>query len=67
MPNVASEARVAERLAAWLSQVTGRKHTVSLGGDPPDFIMEPEGWRQRIGHQRRATVDCGIETGLSSD
>ena len=22
---------------------------------------------QRIGHQRRATVDCGIETGLSSD
>jgi len=44
MPNLTSEARIAERFATWLSQVTGRQYTVSLGGDPPDFLMEPEGW-----------------------
>lgn len=44
MPNPASEKRTAERFTAWLSQTTGHKYTVTLGDDPPDFIMEPDGW-----------------------
>jgi len=65
MPNVASEARVAERFAAWLSQVTGRKHTVSPGGDPPDFIMEPEGWLEVSGiylrDEQAKFLNCAAE------
>ena len=44
MPNLASESRIAERFAAWLSHKLGRQYTVSPGGDPPDFIVQPEGW-----------------------
>ena len=44
MPNPASEKQIAERFATWLSQVTGRLHTVSPGGNPPDFVIDPEGW-----------------------
>jgi hypothetical protein len=65
MPNVASEARVAERFAAWLSQVTGRKHTVSPGGDPPDFIMELEGWLEVSGiylrDEQAKFLNCAAE------
>ena len=44
MPNLASETRIAERFATWLSQLTGRKCSVRPGDDPPDFVIEPEGW-----------------------
>src|SRR4051794_34032177 len=44
MPNLASEARIVDRFATWLSRVTGRQYTVNAAGDPPDFVMEPEGW-----------------------
>ena len=44
MPNLASEARIAERFARWLSHETGRQYRVTPGDDPPDFIMQPKGW-----------------------
>ena len=44
MPNLASEVRIAERFARWLSAETGRQYSVTPGGDPPDFVMQPEGW-----------------------
>ena len=44
MPNAASEARIDERFATWLSQITGRQYTASPGGNPPDFLLKPEGW-----------------------
>ena len=44
VPNPVSETRIAERFATWLSQTTGRQYIISPGGDPPDFIMEPNGW-----------------------
>jgi hypothetical protein len=44
MPNFSSEAQIAKRFATWLSQLTGRQYTISPGGDPPDFLMKPEGW-----------------------
>src|SRR4030095_9844879 len=44
MPNLASEALIAERFVTWLSQMTGRQYTLHPGGDPPDFVMRPGGW-----------------------
>jgi hypothetical protein len=44
MPHAASEIRIAERFATWLSATTGQRHTVIAGPDPPDFLMEPEMW-----------------------
>ena len=44
MPNRASEMRIAQLFAEWLAQTTRRPCTISPGDDPPDFLIEPEGW-----------------------
>ena len=44
MPNRTSEVHIAERFATWLSRTTGRQFSANPGGDPPDFLLEPEGW-----------------------
>jgi hypothetical protein len=44
MPDPAAEKRIAERFARWLSQTTGRRYAVSPGANPPDFLVDPEGW-----------------------
>jgi hypothetical protein len=44
VPNSASEKRVAERFVTWLSSAEGRHYAVSPGADPPDFVLQPEGW-----------------------
>jgi hypothetical protein len=44
MPNRASETRIAERFATWLSSATGAEYTISFGDDPPDFLLDPNGW-----------------------
>jgi hypothetical protein len=44
MPHAASKTRIAERFVAWLSATTGHPHTVTVGPDPPDFLIEPQMW-----------------------
>jgi hypothetical protein len=44
MSKVASETRIAERFADWLSKETGQRHSVTRAPNPPDFLLSTGTW-----------------------
>jgi hypothetical protein len=44
MSKVASETRIAQRFADWLSKETGQPQTVTRGPNPPDFLLSSGTW-----------------------
>jgi hypothetical protein len=44
MSKVATETRIAERFANWLSEKTGHLHTVTRGPNPPNFLLSSGTW-----------------------
>ena len=44
MSHVAFNTQVAARFGEWLSATSGHPHTVIVGPDPPDFLIDPHTW-----------------------
>ena len=44
MSHVAFNTRIAARFAEWLSATSGQPHTIIVGPDPPDFLIDPHTW-----------------------